>query len=164
EGAIQKKSHRQIEDYLRRAKESLARQRRRTVLEKARENIARLHAMIAQAKAIRADFGDIEDLVAKAEQAFQQEDLRSLEALIERADATAKARVEQILKDRYPRLPWTTGRTRRRTPRSSASRSRAATRSRTRSSSIRRARSSSTRAAASSRRRKRRRPRTSKIR
>src|SRR5207247_10355471 len=51
-----------------------------------------------------ADFGDIEDLVAKAEQAFQQEDLRSLEALIERADATAKARVEQILKDRYPRL------------------------------------------------------------
>src|SRR5437773_168832 len=104
EGAIQKKSHRQIEDYLRRAKESLARQRRRTVLEKARENIARLHAMVAQAKAIRADFGDIEDLVAKAEQAFQQEDLRSLEALIERADATAKARVEQILKDRYPRL------------------------------------------------------------
>src|SRR5204862_3529233 len=104
EGAIQKKSPRQIEHYLRRAKESLARQRRRTVLEKARENIARIHAMIAQAKAIRADFGDIEDLVAKAEQAFQQEDLRSLEALIERADATAKARVEQVLKDRYPRL------------------------------------------------------------
>src|SRR5438034_10788362 len=41
EGAIQKKNHRQIEDYLRRAKESLARQRRRTVLEKSRENIAR---------------------------------------------------------------------------------------------------------------------------
>src|SRR5437773_1509143 len=104
EGAIQKKNHRQIEDYLRRAKESLARQRRRTVLEKSRENIARLHAMLAQAKAIHADFGDIEELVAKADQAFQQEDLRSLEALIERADATAKARVEQILKDRNPRL------------------------------------------------------------
>src|SRR5207244_1428171 len=44
EGAIQKKNHRQIEDYLRRAKESLARQRRRTVLEKSRENIARLQA------------------------------------------------------------------------------------------------------------------------
>src|SRR5216117_3351789 len=104
EGAIKKKNHRQIEDYLRRAKESLARQRRRTVLEKSRENIARLHAMLAQAKAIHADFGDIEELVAKADQAFQQEDLRSLEALIERADATAKARVEQILKDRNPRL------------------------------------------------------------
>src|SRR5213596_3478015 len=34
EGAIQKKNHRQMEDYLRRAKESLARQRRSTVLEK----------------------------------------------------------------------------------------------------------------------------------
>src|SRR5438034_584782 len=66
EGAIQKKNHRQIEDYLRRAKESLARQRRRTVLEKSRENIARLHAMLAHAKAIHADFGDIEDRVAKA--------------------------------------------------------------------------------------------------
>ena len=104
EGAIQKKNHRQIEEYLRRAKESLARQRRRTVLEKARENIARLHATVAQAKAIHADFGEVEDLLAKTEQAFQQEDLRSLEALIERTDATAKARVEQILKDRNPRL------------------------------------------------------------
>src|SRR5207302_329200 len=33
EGAIQKKNHRQMEDYLRRAKESLARQRRSTVLD-----------------------------------------------------------------------------------------------------------------------------------
>src|SRR6266480_5666646 len=42
EGAIQKKNHRQMEDYLRRAKESLARQRRSTVLDKARESLAKL--------------------------------------------------------------------------------------------------------------------------
>src|SRR5438094_34458 len=104
EGAIQKKNHRQMEDYLRRAKESLARQRRSTVLDKARESLAKLQAMVSQAKAVHADLGDVEALLAKAEDAFRQEDLRSLEALIERADGTAKARVEQNLKDRNPRL------------------------------------------------------------
>src|SRR5438309_1734401 len=104
EGAIQKKNHRQMEDYLRRAKESLARQRRSTVLDKARESLAKLQAMVAQAKAVHADLGDVEALLAKAEDAFRQEDLRGLEGLIERAEMSAKGRIEQILKDRNPRL------------------------------------------------------------
>src|SRR5439155_780238 len=70
EGAIQKKNHRQMEDYLRRAKESLARQRRSTVLDKARESLAKLQAMVSQAKAVHADLGDVEALLAKAEDAF----------------------------------------------------------------------------------------------
>src|SRR5439155_1695897 len=86
EGAIQKKNHRQMEDYLRRAKESLARQRRSTVLDKARESLAKLQAMVSQAKAVHADLGDVEALLAKAEDAFRQEDLRGLEGLIERAE------------------------------------------------------------------------------
>src|SRR5256886_4700466 len=93
-----------MEDYLRRAKESLARQRRHTVLDKARESLAKLQAMVGQAKAVNADFGDVEGLLAKAEEAFRQEDLRSLEGLIERAEASARGRIEQILKDRNPRL------------------------------------------------------------
>src|SRR5256886_508873 len=104
EGAIQKKNPRQMEDYLRRAKESLARQRRSTVLDKARESLAKLQAMVSQAKAVHADLGDVEALLAKAEDAFRQEDLRGLEALIERAEMSAKGRIEQILKDRNPRL------------------------------------------------------------
>src|SRR2546430_1654902 len=104
EGAIQKKNPRQMEDYLRRAKESLARQRRSTVLDKAREGLAKLQAMVSQAKAVHADLGDVEALLAKAEDAFRQEDLRGLEALIERAEMSAKGRIEQILKDRNPRL------------------------------------------------------------
>src|SRR6266699_784611 len=93
-----------MEDYLRRAKESLARQRRSTVLDKARESLAKLQAMVSQAKAVHADLGDVEALLAKAEDAFRQEDLRGLEALIERAEMSAKGRIEQILKDRNPRL------------------------------------------------------------
>src|SRR5437773_915278 len=104
EGAIQKKNHRQMEDYLRRAKESLARQRRSTVLDKARESLAKLQAMVSQAKAVHADLGDVEALLAKAEDAFRQEDLRGLEGLIERAEVSAKGRIDQILKDRNPRL------------------------------------------------------------
>lgn len=104
EGAIQKKNPRQMEEFLRRAKESLGRQRRRTVLEKGRADLARLRAMITQANAIHADLGDVEALVQKAEDALRLEDLRTLEPLIEQAEAKAKARVEQLLKDRNPRL------------------------------------------------------------
>ncbi|MGI0149709.1 MAG: hypothetical protein ACREDF_09295, partial [Thermoplasmata archaeon] len=66
EGAIQKKNPRQMEEYLRRAKESLARQRRQTVLDKAREDLAKLQATVDQAKSVQADLGDLEALLAKA--------------------------------------------------------------------------------------------------
>ncbi len=104
EGAIQKKNPRQMEDYLRRAKDSLARQRRRTVLEKARADLARVQATVARAKAINANLGEVEALLQKAEDALRAEDLKGLEPLIERAEQTAKAEVDQILRDRYPRL------------------------------------------------------------
>ena len=104
DGAMQKRNPRQMEEYLRRAKESLARQRRQTVLDKARENLARLQAIVVQAKSVQADFGDVEALLARAEAAIRAEDLRGLEPLIDRAEADAKAKIERILKDRYPRL------------------------------------------------------------
>src|SRR5438034_1979088 len=104
EGAIQKKNPRQMEDFLRRAKESLARQRRRTVLEKGRVDLARVQAIVAHAKTVHVDVGDVEALLLKAENALRAEDLKGLEPLIDQAEQTAKARVEQILKDRYPRL------------------------------------------------------------
>jgi hypothetical protein len=104
DGAIQKRNQRQMEDYLRRAKESLARQRRQTVLDKARENLLRLQALVVQARSVQADLGEIEGLLAKAEAAIRAEDLRGLEAIIDRAEAAAKVKIEQILKDRYPRL------------------------------------------------------------
>ena len=104
EGAIQKKNPRQMEDFLRRAKESLARQRRRTVLEKGRADLARVQAIVAHAKAVNVDVADVQALLQKAEDALRTEDLKGLEPLIDQAEATAKARVGQILKDRYPRL------------------------------------------------------------
>jgi hypothetical protein len=104
EAAIQRKNYRQMEDYLRRAKESLARQRRHTVLTRAREDLTRLRATVAEAKEVHADLGDVELLLTKAEEALKAEDFKGLEPLIERAEATAKSRVEQILRDRYPRL------------------------------------------------------------
>jgi len=104
EGAIQKKNARQMDEYLRRAKESLARQRRRTVLDKARADMDRIRAMVAQATAVHADLSDVEDLLQKAEDTMRLEDLKGAESLIDRADVTAKAKVEGLLKDRYPRL------------------------------------------------------------
>jgi Domain of unknown function (DUF5915) len=104
EGAIQKKNARQMDEYLRRAKETLARQRRRTVLDRARANVEKLRATVAQAKAVHADVGDVEGLLQKAEDAMRSEDLKGIEPLIDRAEAAMKARVDQLLKDRYPRL------------------------------------------------------------
>src|SRR5438128_10274090 len=104
EGAIQKKNPRQMEEYLRRAKESLSRQRRRTVLERARADLERIRNTVAAANSVRADLSDVEALLLKAEEAMRLEDLKGAESLIERAEVTAKARVEGLLKDRYPRL------------------------------------------------------------
>jgi uncharacterized protein DUF5915 len=104
EAAIQKGNHRQIDELLRRAKESIVRQRRQMVLDKARQDLDRLRATVAQAKSVQVDLPEVEEALAKAEAAIRSEDLRGLEPLIDRAEASAKDRVEQILKDRYPRL------------------------------------------------------------
>src|SRR5213596_2662735 len=104
EGAIQKKNARQMDEYLRRAKESLARQRRRTVLDKARADMERIRSTVAQAQAVHGDLSDVEALLQKAEDAMRLEDLKGAESLIDRAEVTAKAKVEGLLKDRYPRL------------------------------------------------------------
>src|SRR5207245_5225088 len=104
EGAIQKKNPRQMDEYLRRAKESLARQRRRTVLEKARADMDRIRGTVAQATAVHADLSDVEALLEKADNAMRLEDLKGAESLIDRAEATATAKVDRLLKDRYPRL------------------------------------------------------------
>src|SRR5439155_14170471 len=74
EGAIQKRNARQLDEYLRRAKESLARQRRRTVLDKARADIERIRTTGAQAQAVHGDVSDVEALLQKAEDAMRLED------------------------------------------------------------------------------------------
>ena len=104
ENAIQKKNYRQMDDYLRRAKESIARQRRHTVLSRAKEELDALRATVAEGKEVHADLGDVEALLDKAAAALQSEDIKDLEPLVDRAQATLKSRVAQILKDRYPRL------------------------------------------------------------
>src|SRR5437870_4324951 len=104
EGAIQKKNPRQMDEYLRRAKESLSRQRRRTVLDRARADMERIRNIVAQANSVHADLSDVEALLQKAEEAMRLEDLKGAESLIERAEVTSKAKVEGLLKDRYPRL------------------------------------------------------------
>ena len=104
ENAIQKRNYRQMEDYLRRAKDSLARQRRHTVLARAREELDRLRTILQEARDVHADLGEVAVLVEKAEAVLQGEDIHDLEPLIDRAKASAKAHVEKILKDRYPRL------------------------------------------------------------
>ena len=104
EDAVQRKSDHQVEEFLRRAKESLARQRRHSVLERAREDLRRLRGTLEEAKGLKLDLGDVEVILARAESAIQGENLKDLELLLRRAEATAKAHVQEVLKDRYPRL------------------------------------------------------------
>src|SRR3989442_13076697 len=93
-----------MDEYPRRAKESLSRQRRRTVLDRARADMERIRNTVAAANSVHADLSDVEGLLLKAEEAMRLEDLKGAEGLIERAEVTAKAKVEGLLKDRYPRL------------------------------------------------------------
>ena len=104
EGAIQRKNHRQMEEYLKRAKDSLARQRRRNVMDMAREDLARLQTTLADAKVVHVDLGDVEVLLLKVEEALRDENLKELEPLLDRAESIAKARVEEVMRERYPRL------------------------------------------------------------
>jgi len=104
EDAIQRRNFRQVEEYLRRAKDSLARQRRRAVMDKAQGDLARLRATAAEARAVRLDFGDVVALLDKAEGALAAGNLKELEPILERAQALAKTRIEEVLRDQHPRL------------------------------------------------------------
>ncbi len=50
------------------------------------------------------DLGDVEVILARAESLLEAENLKELEPLLDRAEASTKARVADILKERYPRL------------------------------------------------------------
>src|SRR5437870_7151418 len=93
-----------MDECRRRAQESLSRQRRRPVLDRARADMERIRNIVAQANSVHADLSDAEALLQTAEEAMRIEDLKGAESLIERAEVTSKAKVEGLLKDRYPRL------------------------------------------------------------
>ncbi len=104
ENAIQRRNYRQMEEYLRRAKETLARQRRHTVLSKAKDELDKLHMSLEEAKDVNVDLSDVAGMVEKAEKMVKDEDIKDLDSLLERAHAALKSRVDRILKDRHPRL------------------------------------------------------------
>src|SRR3989442_292313 len=64
----------------------------------------RIRNIVAQVNSFHADLSDVEPPLQKAEEAMRLEDLKGAESLIERAEVTSKAKVEGLLKDRYPRL------------------------------------------------------------
>src|SRR2546425_4306591 len=75
EGAIQKKNPRQMDEYLRRAKETLAPQRPRAGPQKRRADMDRIRGIVAQANSVHADLSDVEALLQKAEEAMRPEKL-----------------------------------------------------------------------------------------
>src|SRR5439155_1146984 len=86
---------------------SQLRERMGDILTAARDTVAdmeRIRTTVAQAQAVHGDLSDVEALLQKAEDAMRLEDLKGAESLIDRAEVTAKAKVEGLLKDRYPRL------------------------------------------------------------
>ena len=104
EEAIQRKDPRRLEEYLRRAFESVDRHRKRMIIEQAGRDIESIAHTIAEAKDLGIDTGDAERYLELAETAITTENTRDLELLVAKARTEARDRVQEQLKDKYPRL------------------------------------------------------------
>ena len=104
EEAIQRKDQRRLEECLRRAFESIDRNRRKMVLGQARKDTETLARMVSEAAELNIDVGDTERYLELADQAFRKENVKDLEILVAKARTEARLRITDQLRDRHPRL------------------------------------------------------------
>ena len=102
--ALEERNYRLVEDYFRKAKESLEEGRKESLLKRSRESLDRLTSLVVEAKQLGIGVEEAEGLLMKAAEALQQERGQELEALLEAAKSSVTQRVQDHLKDRYPRL------------------------------------------------------------
>jgi len=102
--ALEEKNYRLVEDYFRRARESLDEGRKEALLRRCREALDRLTSTVVEAKQLGASVEEAEGLLMRAADALRQERGQELEALLEAAKSSVNQRVQDHLKDRYPRL------------------------------------------------------------
>lgn len=104
EDAIQKKDYRRLDEYLRRAFDSVNRNRKAMVVSQAKVEMEKIRRMVTEAKEFGADAGDTEHYLDMAEKAMKADNMKDLELLVDRARIEARQRIAIQLKDRYPRL------------------------------------------------------------
>ena len=102
--AIQKKDYRRLDDYLKRALDSINRNRKQHVSSRAQTEIEKVSRMVAEAKEFGADSGEAEQYLEQAKAALRTDNMKDLELFVDRAKIEARTRIQQQLKDRYPRL------------------------------------------------------------
>jgi hypothetical protein len=102
--ALEEKNYRLVEDYFRRARESMDEGRKDALLKRCREALDRLTSTVVEAKQLGIGVEEAEGLLMRAADALRQERGQELEALLEAARSSVNQRVQDHLKDRYPRL------------------------------------------------------------
>jgi len=104
EDALQRKDFPAIDEFLRRARESLREQRRKTILKRSQQELERLGAMLVEGKALGAVSPEAEGLLLRAREALAEGRTDDLDAIVRQASAIAKATIQKFLEDKYPRL------------------------------------------------------------
>ena len=102
--ALEEKNFRLVGDYFRRARENLDEGRKAALLKRCREALDRLTSTVVEAKQLGVSVEEAEGLLMKSAEALRQERGQELEALLEAARSSVNQRVQDHLKDRYPRL------------------------------------------------------------
>ena len=104
EDALQRKNFRAVEDFMRRARDSIRDERKKAILKRSQEEMEKLTTMLVEAKAFGAVAPEAEGLLLRAREALAEGRADDLDALVRQASAVAKQRVQAHLEDKYPRL------------------------------------------------------------
>ncbi|HEV8594517.1 MAG TPA: DUF5915 domain-containing protein, partial [Thermoplasmata archaeon] len=104
EDALQRKNFRAVDDFLRRADESIRDETKKTILKRSQVEMERLTAMMVEAKAFGAESPEAESLLLRAREALSDGRADDLDALVRQAGAVAKRKIQVHLEDRFPRL------------------------------------------------------------
>ena len=104
EDALQRKNFRAVEDHMRRARDSLRDDRRRTILKRSQAELEKLTSMLVEAKALGVESPEAEGLLLRAREALADGRADDLDAIVRQADAVAKRHIQEFLEERYPRL------------------------------------------------------------
>jgi len=104
EESIQRKDYRRLDEYLKRAFDSVKGQRSSLTASRAKVDIERITQSVADAKEFGVDLGETERYLTMANDALQAGNMEDLELLVDRAKIELRQRIHGQLQDRYPRL------------------------------------------------------------
>lgn len=102
--ALEERNYRLVEEYFKKARENLEVERKDALLKRCKESLDRLTSTVVEAKQLGVSVEEAEGLLMRAADALQQERGQELEALLEAARSSATQRIQDHLRDRYPRL------------------------------------------------------------